>query len=116
MYRGSNHPRVGDKDLPALCEKTRNPKSERNKKCKTGKHKTAKVYGSFDFEFSLSFGFRISSFLTKGGEHAAVRNDCAGRRGNVMGIYDRDYVRREGSSFLGALGERGRVCKWLVGI
>lgn len=33
-----------------------------------------------------------------------------------MGIYDRDYVRREGSSFLGALGERGRICKWLVGI
>lgn len=33
-----------------------------------------------------------------------------------MGIYDRDYVRREGSSFLGALGERGRVCRWLVGL
>jgi membrane associated rhomboid family serine protease len=33
-----------------------------------------------------------------------------------MGIYDRDYVRRDGPSFLGALGERGRVCKWLIGI
>jgi len=33
-----------------------------------------------------------------------------------MGIYDRDYVRREGSSFLGSFSERGRVCKWLVGI
>lgn len=33
-----------------------------------------------------------------------------------MGIYDRDYVRREGPSFLGGLGERGRVCKWLIGI
>ncbi|HEY7328156.1 MAG TPA: rhomboid family intramembrane serine protease [Gemmataceae bacterium] len=33
-----------------------------------------------------------------------------------MGIYDRDYVRREGPSFLGSFTERGRVCKWLVGI
>lgn len=33
-----------------------------------------------------------------------------------MGIYDRDYVRREGPSFLGSFGERGQVCKWLVGI
>jgi membrane associated rhomboid family serine protease len=33
-----------------------------------------------------------------------------------MGIYDRDYVRREGPSFLGSFVERGQVCKWLVGI
>jgi rhomboid family protein len=33
-----------------------------------------------------------------------------------MGIYDRDYVRREGPSFLGSFTERGRVCLWLVGI
>jgi membrane associated rhomboid family serine protease len=33
-----------------------------------------------------------------------------------MGIYDRDYVRREGPSFLGSFAERGRVCKWLIGI
>jgi membrane associated rhomboid family serine protease len=33
-----------------------------------------------------------------------------------MGIYDRDYVRREGPSFLGSFTERGRVCKWLIGI
>jgi membrane associated rhomboid family serine protease len=33
-----------------------------------------------------------------------------------MGIYDRDYVRREGPSFLGSFVERGRVCKWLIGI
>ena len=33
-----------------------------------------------------------------------------------MGIYDRDYVRREGYTFLGSFTERGRVCKWLVGI
>jgi len=33
-----------------------------------------------------------------------------------MGIYDRDYVRREGPSFLGSFTERGRVCRWLVGI
>jgi membrane associated rhomboid family serine protease len=33
-----------------------------------------------------------------------------------MGIYDRDYVRREGPSFLGSFGERGQVCKWLVGL
>jgi membrane associated rhomboid family serine protease len=29
-----------------------------------------------------------------------------------MGIYDRDYYRREGPSFL----DRGQVCKWLIGI
>jgi len=33
-----------------------------------------------------------------------------------MGIYDRDYVRREGYTFLGSFSERGRVCKWLIGI
>ena len=33
-----------------------------------------------------------------------------------MGIYDRDYVRREGPAFLGAFTERGRVCRWLIGI
>src|SRR5262249_2534757 len=33
-----------------------------------------------------------------------------------MGIYDRDYVRREGPSFLGSFVERGHVCKWLIGI
>jgi len=33
-----------------------------------------------------------------------------------MGIYDRDYYRREGPSFLGAIAERGKVCKWLIGI
>ncbi len=33
-----------------------------------------------------------------------------------MGIYDRDYVRREGPSFLGSFAERGKVCKWLVGV
>jgi membrane associated rhomboid family serine protease len=31
-----------------------------------------------------------------------------------MGIYDRDYYRREGPSFLGSITEGGRVCKWLV--
>jgi membrane associated rhomboid family serine protease len=33
-----------------------------------------------------------------------------------MGIYDRDYVRREGPSFLGSFVERGRVCRWLIAI
>jgi membrane associated rhomboid family serine protease len=33
-----------------------------------------------------------------------------------MGIYDRDYYRREGPSFLGSIAERGQVCKWLIGI
>jgi membrane associated rhomboid family serine protease len=31
-----------------------------------------------------------------------------------MGIYDRDYYRREGPSFLAAMTERGKVCKWLI--
>ncbi len=31
-----------------------------------------------------------------------------------MGIYDRDYYRREGPSFLGAFANRGQVCKWLI--
>ena len=33
-----------------------------------------------------------------------------------MGIYDRDYYRREGPSFLGTLASQGQVCKWLIGI
>src|SRR5947209_8400316 len=33
-----------------------------------------------------------------------------------MGIYDRDYYRREGPSFLGSFIERGTICKWLIGI
>jgi membrane associated rhomboid family serine protease len=33
-----------------------------------------------------------------------------------MGIYDREYYRREGPSFLGSLANTGVVCKWLIGI
>ncbi len=33
-----------------------------------------------------------------------------------MGIYDREYYRREGPSFLGSFVSRGHVCKWLIGI
>jgi membrane associated rhomboid family serine protease len=31
-----------------------------------------------------------------------------------MGIYDRDYYRREGPSFLESLSGRAEVCKWLI--
>jgi membrane associated rhomboid family serine protease len=31
-----------------------------------------------------------------------------------MGIYDRDYYRREGPSFLASFTEHGKVCKWLI--
>jgi membrane associated rhomboid family serine protease len=31
-----------------------------------------------------------------------------------MGIYDREYYRREGPSFLGTISERGKVCKALI--
>jgi membrane associated rhomboid family serine protease len=31
-----------------------------------------------------------------------------------MGIYDRDYYRREGPSFLGSFSGQGRVCKYLI--
>jgi membrane associated rhomboid family serine protease len=33
-----------------------------------------------------------------------------------MGIYDREYYRRDGPSFLGSLAEQGRVTTWLIGI
>jgi membrane associated rhomboid family serine protease len=33
-----------------------------------------------------------------------------------MGIYDRDYYRREGPSILGSLAPRGQICLWLIGI
>jgi len=33
-----------------------------------------------------------------------------------MGIYDREYYRREGPSFLGSFSDRGQICKWLIGI
>src|SRR6266851_2213263 len=31
-----------------------------------------------------------------------------------MGIYDRDYYRREGPSYIGSFMDRGKVCKWLI--
>ena len=31
-----------------------------------------------------------------------------------MGIYDREYYRREGPSFLASFTERGRMAKWLI--
>jgi membrane associated rhomboid family serine protease len=31
-----------------------------------------------------------------------------------MGIYDREYYRRESPSFLGSFTERGRMCKYLI--
>ncbi len=33
-----------------------------------------------------------------------------------MGVNDRDYIRKDGPSFLGSFIERGTVCKWLVGV
>jgi membrane associated rhomboid family serine protease len=33
-----------------------------------------------------------------------------------MGFQDRDYVRRSGPSFLGSFLDRGKICKWLIGI
>jgi membrane associated rhomboid family serine protease len=33
-----------------------------------------------------------------------------------MGIYDRDYYRNEGPSFLDSLVPSGHVCRWLIGI
>ncbi|MBI3408444.1 MAG: rhomboid family intramembrane serine protease [Planctomycetes bacterium] len=33
-----------------------------------------------------------------------------------MGIYDRDYYRKEGPSYLDSLIPSGQVCKWLIGI
>jgi membrane associated rhomboid family serine protease len=33
-----------------------------------------------------------------------------------MGIYDREYYRREGPSFLGALTEQGKAVNWLLGL
>ena len=36
--------------------------------------------------------------------------------GTPMGIYDRDYYRREGPSYLEALIPSGQVCKWLIAI
>ena len=33
-----------------------------------------------------------------------------------MGIYDRDYYRRDGPSFLGSLAGQGRVTNWLIGL
>src|SRR5579871_146545 len=33
-----------------------------------------------------------------------------------MGIYDREYYRSGGPSFLGSFTEQGKACKWLIGI
>jgi len=31
-----------------------------------------------------------------------------------MGIYDREYIRRDRPRFFGSVGDRGQVCKWLI--
>jgi membrane associated rhomboid family serine protease len=36
--------------------------------------------------------------------------------GTAMGIYDREYYRRDGPSFLGSLGGGRSMCVWLIGI
>jgi membrane associated rhomboid family serine protease len=33
-----------------------------------------------------------------------------------MGIYDREYYRHDGPSFLGTITNTGQVCRWLIGI
>ena len=33
-----------------------------------------------------------------------------------MGIYDREYYRRDGPSFLNSIAQRGQVCNWLIAI
>ncbi len=33
-----------------------------------------------------------------------------------MGIYDREYYRREGPSFLGSFTDQGKACKWIIGV
>ena len=33
-----------------------------------------------------------------------------------MGIYDREYYRRDGPSFFSSFAQRGQVCNWLIGI
>jgi rhomboid family protein len=33
-----------------------------------------------------------------------------------MGIYDREYYRRDGPSFLGSITGQGKACKWIIGI
>src|SRR5438105_2965808 len=38
------------------------------------------------------------------------------QQGTDMGIYDREYYRKSGPSFLGSIGAPGQVCKWLIGI
>src|SRR5947209_6167082 len=35
-------------------------------------------------------------------------------RVGIMGIYDRDYYRREGPSYLRSFTDRGKVCKALI--
>jgi membrane associated rhomboid family serine protease len=33
-----------------------------------------------------------------------------------MGIYDREYYRSDGPSFLGSLADSGKICKWLIAV
>jgi membrane associated rhomboid family serine protease len=61
----------------------------------------------------------LRSQAMRGGQSAEIAfcsEPPVGGSGSHMGIYDRDYVRRQGPSFLGSFTERGQVCKWLVGI
>src|SRR5580704_15943593 len=44
------------------------------------------------------------------------RNEALFAQRMIMGIYDREYYRREGPSFLSTFAAHGKICKWLVGI
>jgi membrane associated rhomboid family serine protease len=46
----------------------------------------------------------------------SARSLPANAEDSPMGIYDREYYRREGPSFLRAIAEQGTICKWLIGI
>jgi membrane associated rhomboid family serine protease len=35
---------------------------------------------------------------------------------SAMGIYDREYYRSDGPSFLGSLADSGKICKWLIAV
>src|SRR5438128_1492895 len=78
----------------------------------------AKAESRFTSPTLLDFDLRFSRSLCRWRSdvlqiHLERAIQCRPGDGS-MGIYDRDYYRREGPSYLGSFMERGKVCKWLI--
>src|SRR3954462_612161 len=64
---------------------------------------------------SQAFAAWFSGYSCAGRSYGKKKSIHSAASRKVMGIYDRDYYRRDGSGFM-VFANRGAVCKWLIGI